>query len=306
MTIFCIIDGNSLGMRAALSITKGKPDLMTKDGIPTGTIVRYFNMLNKILLQLQPTHVAIAWDSDANTFRKELYPEYKANRQKRALPDGIDLNIVYKQFKFIRLLLEKLGIVNINVPTFEGDDICGSLLKLSQADQNFIISGDRDIWSLIDDNTQIVYPKSGFTDFDFIDAKYVEDKYNISVNQFLGLKAICGDASDNIKGYNGCGVKTATKMLNEFGNSDVIAKLKVDDLQGYNKTIKNNLQDWQDRYELIKTLITIRQDVDISYDFDDFEIGLLKWNNIKPLLQDLEMYNFINRIAFGAVYRLKY
>ena len=95
-------------------------------------------------------------------------------------------------------------------------------------------------------------------------------------------------------------------MLNEFGSTDIIAKLKEEDLTNYNKTIKKNLKDWQERYEILKQLVTIKTDLPLPYDFTDFEIGLLKWNEIKPLLQDLEMYNFINRIAFGAVYRLKY
>lgn len=305
MTILLVIDGNSLGMRAAMAIPKSG-DLMTREGIPTGSFVRFFNMFNKILMQIQPTHICVAWDTDSNTFRKQLYPEYKANRHKKKLPDGIDLNIVHKQFKFIRIMLEKLGIKSINIAGYEGDDICGSVVAKSQADMNYIVSGDRDTWSLINDNTQIIYPKSGFTDFNFIDYKYVEDKYSITVEQYIGLKTLQGDTSDNIFGYEGCGPKIAAKMLNEFGSTDIIAKLKEEDLTNYNKTIKKNLKDWQERYEILKQLVTIKTDLPLPYDFTDFEIGLLKWNEIKPLLQDLEMYNFINRIAFGAVYRLKY
>ena len=304
MTTFLIVDGNSVGMRAAMA--GARQPLTTREGIPTATIVFFFNMLNKIMLNIRPTHICIGWDTDSNTFRKKLYPEYKANRHNKPLPEGVDLTTIYKQFKFIRLLLDKLGIKSINIPIFEGDDICGSLARISEADMTYIVSGDRDSWSLVDDDINIIYPKNGFNDFDIIDYDYIEKKYGIDPQQFLSLKALQGDVADNIIGLVGCGTKTATKMINEFGSSDKIATLNAEDLKGYNKTIRNNLQDWKNRYELIKTLVTIKTDVELPYQFDDFLIELLPWQELKPLLFDLEMYNFINRIDYGAVYRLTY
>lgn len=304
MTKFLIIDGNSLGMRAACA--GAKLNLVTKEGIPTSTIVCFFNIFNKILMQIQPTHIACCFDTDSNTFRKKIYPEYKANRHNREVQEGLDLNLVHKQFRFIRKLLKKLGIKTLNVQGYEGDDLCGTLAALSEADETYIASGDKDTWQLVTDNTYVIYPKNGFTDFHIITKSYIEDKLNISWKNFVGLKTLQGDVSDNIIGLKGCGVKTAARMLNEFGSSDKIAKLAVEDLTNYNKIIKNNLADWQYRYKLLKLLVTIRRDVDIPYIYDEFEISLLKWNDIKPILQDLEMYNFINRIGWGAVYRLRW
>lgn len=307
MTKFLIVDGNSLGCRAAFAAPKHSKDLCTKENIPTGTIVRFINMLNKVMCDIvKPTHIVVAWDTDANTFRKQLYPEYKANRQAHKEQNDIDMHIVHKQFKMLRNMLEWLGIKNVNIQGFEGDDICGSFATISKADENYIVTGDKDSFQLVNDNTYIVYPKSGFTDVDIVNEQYINDKFNVSLDNYIGLKTLQGDASDNIHGFTGCGPKTAAKLLDEFGNSDIIARLKEEELSNYNKKIKTGLADWQSRYELLKTLVTIRTDVELPYTFDDCEIDLLKWDELIPYMEQLEMNNFINRIKWGAVYRLHY
>lgn len=304
MTKFLIVDGNSIGCRAAFSGPKGGNDLQTASGIPTGTIVRFFNMLSKVMLQLEPTHIICCWDTDSHTFRRELYPEYKANRHIKE--PIIDMSIVHKQFGLIRKMLDILGIKSANVQGFEGDDIVGSFLKISEADINYICSGDKDSWALVDENTIAIFPKSGFTDVNLITPEYVEEKFLIKKANYVGLKILQGDVSDNVKGLEGCGPKTAAKLLNEFNDIDTIASLKEEDLAQYNKKIRNGFKDWQARFPIIKTLMTIRTDVTLPYTFADCEIDLLNWEDFKEYIKGLEMYNFIQRIEWGAVYRLKY
>ena len=302
-----IVDGNSLGCRAAFAAPKHQKDLCTKENIPTGTLVRFMNMWNKVMCDIvQPTHIVVAWDTDANTFRKQLCAEYKANRQIKKEQNDIDMHIVHKQFKMLRNMLERLGIKNVNIQGFEGDDICGSFATISDADENYIVTGDKDSFQLVNENTYIIYPKSGFTDVDIVDEKYINDKFNVSLENYIGLKTLQGDVSDNIHGLTGCGPKTAAKLLKDFGSSDIIAKLKGEELAHYNKKIRVGLTDWQSRYELLKTLVTIRTDVELPYTFEDCEIDLLKWNDLVPYMEELEMHNFINRIKWGAVYRLHY
>ena len=308
MTKFLIIDGNSLGCRAAFAGARAFPDLKSHENIPTATIVCMMNMLNKVFMTMKPTHIVVCWDTDSNTFRKQLYPEYKANRQNVDNHSAIeiDMKVVYKQFSFIRRMLEILGIKNVNKQGYEGDDLCGSFAHISNADKTYIVSGDQDSWALVTPDINIIYPKSGFNDFNIITEDFIYDKYHITVQQYVDLKTLKGDISDNIPGYSGCGPKTASKMLKEFGSADIIASLKEEDLKNYNKTIKNNLKDWQTRYELIKKLMTIRTDVELPYTYDDCEIDLLDWESLKPLLRDLDMNQLLNRMHWGAVYRMKW
>ena len=304
MTKFMIVDGTNISFRAACVAASIQPQSYSSEGIPTGTLSVFFNIFNKVMMEIQPDYIVCCWDTNTNTFRKKLYPDYKATRHKNDL--DVDIKVANKQFKFIRLLLEKLGIKNINIEEYESDDICGSCVQISQADENYIISGDKDFFQLVNENTFVIFPKSGFTEYIKVTPQYIEDKYNINYINYIDMKILCTDKSDNIIGYKGCGPKIASKMINEFGNSKNIVKLTIDDLYNYNKTIKNNLEDWKNRYELLTKLMTIKKDLEIPYKFEDFEINLLKWLEIKPILEDLQMYRLINLISWGAVYRLKW
>lgn len=179
-------------------------------------------------------------------------------------------------------------------------------MHISKADENYIISGDKDFFQLVNSNTFIVFPKHGFTDYNVITEQYIIDEFNINPINYIDLKILQGDKSDNITGYKGCGPKIASKMINEFGSSEKIFKLTVDKLNNYNKTIKNNLQDWQQRYDLLKVLMTIKTDLEIPYLFEDFKIELLKWLDLKPILEELQMKRLISLIDWGAVYRLRW
>ena len=314
MTKFMIVDATNICFRAAC-VAFASQNLLEKqnlqqnqyliNGIPTATFQVFFNLFNHIMMKIQPTHIVCCFDTNTNTFRKKIYPEYKAQRQKNLI-EGMDIAIIQKQFKFIRKMLDILGIKNINIESYEADDLCGSCLNISQADENYIISGDKDSWQLINDNTVVIFPKNGFTDYIIVDKNYIEDKYDIPYNRYIDLKILQGDKSDNISAYKGVGPKIAAKMINEFKNSDQITKLKIEDLNNYNKTIKNNLYDWQNKYELLKILMTIKTDINLPYTYTDFEINLLKWLDLKPWLEELHMYNLINRISYGAVYRLRW
>lgn len=304
MTKFMIVDATNICFRAAC-VGYSTNNQLYVNNIPTATFQVFFNLFNHIMMQLQPTHIVCCFDTNSNTFRKKLYPEYKAQRHKN-LMESMDLNLVHKQFLFIRKMLDILGIKSINIENYEADDLCGSCKTISQADENYIISGDKDSWQLVDDNTRVIFPKNGFTDYIVVDQQYIEDQYNIQYDKYIDLKILQGDKSDNISAYNGVGPKIASKMINEFHDSSKIAKLKVEDLANYNKKIKNNLQDWQNKYELLKILMTIKTDINIPYKYEDFEINLLKWLELKPWLEELHMYNLINRISYGAVYRLRW
>ena len=304
-----IVDATNICFRAACVACSLEKNIQQNsyliNKIPTGTFHVFFNLFNHIMMKIQPTHIVCCFDTNTNTFRKQLYPEYKAQRHDNLI-EGLDITIVHKQFQFIRKMLNILGIKSINIESYEADDLCGSCMSISEADENYIISGDKDSWQLVNDNTVVIFPKNGFTDYIIVDKQYIEDKYDIQYDKYIDLKILQGDKSDNIPAYKGVGPKIASKMINEFQSSNQIAKLRIEDLNNYNKTIRNNLQDWQNKYELLKTLMTIKTDIILPYKYDDFEINLLKWLDLKPWLEELHMYNLINRISYGAVYRLKW
>lgn len=307
LTKFLIIDGNSLGCRAAFAHNpKSGPDLHTQRGLPTGTIYRFINMFDRILHQIRPTHIVVAWDTDKNTFRKQLDPEYKANRMSKK-KSNIDMDVVYHQFEVIRKILEKLGVKNVNVKGFEGDDICGTYATLSKADDNFIVTGDKDSFQLVNTNTTIVFPKNGFREVSLINEKYIDEHYGLDVCQFIDLKTLQGDKSDNIRGLNGCGEKTALKLLEKYGSAESIVKLNNDDLSAdVNKKVLAGFDEWKSRFDMLMTLVTIRRDVPVEYTYDDCEIDLLNWEAAKPIFEKLELKNILNRISWTAMYAQTY
>ena len=289
---FLIIDGNSLGCRAAFAHNplKGE-DLTSFDGRPTGATYRFFNMLDRILHQIRPTHVVVAWDTNSNTFRKQIYPEYKGTRKQSTA----DNKTAQLQFEDIKNILTLIGINNVNIEGFEGDDIVGSYTELSTADKDFIVTGDKDSFQLVTENAVVIYPLNGFKEIQIINPQYIEKKYNIEVDKFVDFKALMGDDGDNIKGINGCGEKTALKLLEKLGSAKAVAEYKEEKLDGINKKVMGNLEEWANRFEQTMQLVTIRKDVELPYTFEECEINL-QWENAKDYFKQLTLNSFLRKI----------
>ncbi|MFW6242948.1 MAG: 5'-3' exonuclease, partial [bacterium] len=229
---FLIIDGNSIACRAAFAHNpKWGDDLQTSDGKLTGATYRFFTMFDKMLLKLKPTHIVVCWDTGGDTFRNDLDKNYKANREKK----NEDL---YEQFSDIKRILESVGIKNVSIIGYEGDDIVGTYSALSKADHTYVVSGDKDNFQLAKENITIAYPKHGFYDVDYITPEYIEEKYDIDYNQFVDMKALMGDKGDNIPGIDGCGEKTAIKLLKYYGDAKSVAYNKDNiECKGINKRV---------------------------------------------------------------------
>ncbi len=208
-----IIDGKSVFYRGYYAMGA----LSTSDGTPTGGIYGFAAIAMEIVRSLDPTKVVVAWDSKSSTAkRKELYPEYKAGRVK----PGDDF---YAQIPMLRELVLALGWSFVECDAYEADDIIGTLAL--QADEEgewetYIVSSDLDMLQIVDENTRMYRVLKGFSKLEELDVPAVERKYGIKKFQFLDLKALKGDASDNIPGVAGIGEKTAVKLLNEFGTLD--------------------------------------------------------------------------------------
>lgn len=296
-TKFLILDGNSLACRAAFAHNPHfGPDLHTSYGKPTGATLRFLNMFDRILHQLKPTHILVAWDVSRETFRNALDENYKANREPRT---GDDLKIFFQDIKHI---LTEIGCKNVGVLGYEGDDIVGTYSALSKADKTFIVSGDRDSFQLVNDKTSVVFPKNGFKEVEIITPQYILDTYGISVEKFVDLKALMGDGGDNISGIDGCGEKTAVKLLQHYGSADAVAN-NVDniDLKGINKTVIAGIKEWAPRSYTVKQLVTIRKDVEVPYTFEQCKVNL-KWENAREIFKELELNSLIRKINGAEFY----
>lgn len=297
-TKFLIIDGNSLACRAAFAHNPHfGPDLHTSYGKPTGATLRFMNMFDRLLHQLKPTHILVAWDVSRETFRNALDENYKANRESRTVGD--ELKIFFQDIKDI---LTKIGCKNVGVLGYEGDDIVGTYAALSKATKTFIVSGDRDSFQLVDNRTSIVYPKNGFKEVEIITPQYILEHYDIDVSKFTDLKALMGDGGDNISGISGCGEKTAIKLLKHYGSAEAVADNADNiDLKGINKTVQTGIKEWAPRSEVVRQLVTIRRDVDVPYTFDDCKLDL-KWEKVRETFRELEFNYLIKKLNGGEFY----
>ncbi len=225
-----LIDGKSVFYRGYYAMGP----LSLADGTPTGGIYGFAAIAMEIVKKLNPTKVIVAWDSKTSVSRRRaIYPEYKAGRVK----PGDDF---YAQIPLLKELISDLGWDFIEVDDYEADDIIGTLSR--QADktldkngkceyETYIISSDLDMLQIVDENTHMWRILKGFSNIEQINVSEVEEKYGIKKLQFLDLKALKGDSSDNIPGVPGIGEKTAAKLLNEYGNLDNIYK-NIDQITG--------------------------------------------------------------------------
>jgi DNA polymerase-1 len=247
-----LIDGNSLAYRAFFALPES---IATSTGIPTNAIFGFASMLVKILTDYHPRALVVVWDG-GYTGRKELYPEYKAQRSSR--PD-----LLKEQWPNFEPLVEAFGYTNLRVEGYEADDVIASLATMAEADGNgtipvMVVTGDRDAYQLVDGNTRIMSTSRGVTDTKIYDAQAVIDRYGIPpqlVPDFIGLK---GDTSDNIPGVPGIGDKTASDLLQRFGSlENVLAS--VDEISGAKR--KQNLTEHADDARISKQLATAKRDI---------------------------------------------
>lgn len=289
-TRFLIVDGNSLGCRAAFV----PPILKNSKGRETGGTYRFFAMLNSVLKQVRPTHVLVAFDIARENFRTEIDPNYKANREVRSSDDSL-----YYQFEDIKTILTKIGVKHIGIYGFEADDVIGTYAANSAADQNFILTGDKDAFQLINDNTFVLFPLTGASNIHKYDKEEFTKKYDIDVSQFIDMKALMGDDGDNVKGIEKCGQKTAAKWLKAYGDLESIIK-HADEIKG---KIGENLRAWIPDADKTKQLVTIARDVPVPYDFKECEIDI-QWENSLPVFKELECFSLIKQISGGKFYNV--
>ncbi len=209
-TLF-LLDGMALAYRAHYAFISS--NLRNSEGIPTGPVLGFANTLEKLLDKEQPTHIAVAWDTHAPTFRHEMDETYKANRpsQPEELKAGIPL---------IKEMLDYYGIQNIQQDGYEADDLIGTMAARANAEDVdvFMVTPDKDFMQLVHDHIKMYKPDNRNGGFNIIDREGVKDYFGVYPEKVIDVLAILGDTSDNIPGVKGIGKKGAPKLINKYGN----------------------------------------------------------------------------------------
>ena len=257
------------------------PSLTSPTGEPTGAVTGFANIILKLLREYTPDFVAVALDTPVKTFRAEMYPDYKATRDK--IPDELGA-----QIPLLKEFCEVLGLKTVAVEGFEADDIIGTLSN--QAQENFsvnIVTGDRDSLQLINPATKVLLTKN--TKVEVYDAEKFVAEYGFEPAKLVDFKGLSGDASDNIPGVKGIGAKTATKLLQEFGDLENILS-NIENISA--KKVRENLQNSIDIARLSKKLAQIDCKVPaVAFDAESFAL--------KPDLKAADA--FCNRLALNVV-----
>ena len=258
-----LIDGSSVAFRALFALYNQIDRFKNANGLHTNAVYGFNLMLSHLLERIQPTHVLVAFDAGKTTFRTEMYADYKGGRAKT--PDEFR-----EQFPFIREQLDHLGIRHYELPQYEADDIIGTLDKIAETSSVpfdvTIVSGDKDLIQLTDDNTVVEISKKGVAEFEEFTPAYLKEKMGLTPEQFIDLKALMGDKSDNIPGVTKIGEKTGIKLLLEYGSLDGIYE-HIDEMKA--SKMKENLINDKEQAYLSKTLATIDTNAPIEIGLDD-------------------------------------
>ena len=278
-----IIDGNSLANRAFYAL----PFLSNHEGQPTGAVFGFANILIKIISELKPNKIAVAFDHSRKTFRNEIYSQYKA--QRKETPKEL-----VSQFPLIKKMLKAMGICTLEVEGIEADDIIGTLSKQLNGEK-YLLSGDRDLLQLISDNTFVWLTKKGVSVVEKVDRKRLKELYGLLPEQIVDLKALMGDSSDNIPGVSGVGEKTALGLLEQFGDLEKVYK-NLDQIKG---KLKEKLENDKDCAFLSQKLATIKCDCHFDYSMSELDFSLPFSKDCYNLFQNWDFSSLLRAELFG-------
>ena len=285
-----LIDGHSILNRAFY----GVPDLTNSEGLHTNAIYGFLNIMFKILEEEKPEYLTVAFDVHAPTFRHEMYADYKGTRKPM-------MEELRQQVPVMKEVLKAMGVKIIEQAGLEADDLLGTLSKRceSQGMDVSIISGDRDLLQLATEKVKIRIPKTkqGKTEVEDYYAADVKARYEVTPKEFIDLKALMGDTSDNIPGVPSVGEKTATKIITEYGSIEN-AFAHVEEIKP--PRASKALQEHYDLAKLSKVLATINVDADFEYELEQAKLGDLYTEEAYVLFQRLQFKNLLSRFEVSA------
>ena len=296
MSRLLVVDGNSIMNRAFYGIM-GSKMLMTKDGTYTNAVYGFLAIIFKVIEDLKPEYMAVAFDLKEPTARHKMYEGYKANRH--GMPDELAA-----QMPIIKDVLRAMNITIIEKEGYEADDVLGTLAKRGEKDgiDVTILSGDRDTFQLATDKVTIRIPrtKAGKTEEDDFDRNKVLETYGVEPKQLIEVKGLMGDTSDNIPGVPGVGEKTALNLIKEYKSIENLYKcLDEGTATSVKGKMKEKIAENKELAELSRFLGTINVEVPIDESVEDLKIK--EWNNeeVLAIFKELNFNRFIDRFSLG-------
>ena len=253
-----IIDGKSVFYRGYYAM----PNLSTQDGTPTGGVYGFAIMALEVIKRLKPDYVCVAWDKSKTNIRsrRAIYPQYKANR-KPPPPD------FYEQVPILHNLLDSLGWPLYEADDYEADDLMGAFAKQAgqQGVESYLITSDLDVLQLVNEHTHIYTLKKGLSNIELFNMAHFEEKYGVGPHQWADVKALKGDASDNIPGVAGVGEKTALQLISQYQTLDSVYQ-HLDELK---PAVRTKLEAGKDMAYMSQKLVTLMVDAPLQINLDD-------------------------------------
>lgn len=288
-----LIDGNSVAFRAFYALYRQLDRFTSPDGLHTNAIFTFKNMLDAIMKQTDPSNVLVAFDAGKVTFRTKMYQDYKGGRQKT--PSELS-----EQLPVIREMLKDLGIKSYELKNYEADDIIGTLSKMGEEAGYTvdIVTGDRDLTQLASDKTTVLITKNGVGDTEAYTPEHMKEVNGVIPTEFIDMKALMGDNSDNYPGVTKVGPKTASRLIQKYGSVEKLYE-HVDEMK--KSKLKENLINDKDKAFLAKKLATIDRDSPVEVTLADTKLEEPNIEDLRNLYERLGFKKFLAELGVSGV-----
>ncbi|MCX8723165.1 DNA polymerase I [Lactobacillus sp. B4005] len=284
-----LIDGNSVAFRAFYALYRQLENFRNPEGLHTNAIYTFKNMLDVVLNNVQPDHVLVAFDAGKTTFRNKMYSDYKGGRQKT--PGELS-----EQLPYVQELLHDLGISTYELENYEADDIIGTFAKIGEKNgfDVTVVTGDKDLTQLASEHTTVMVTKSGVMNLESYTPEHMKEVNGVTPTEFIDMKALMGDNSDNYPGVTKVGPKKASQLIQEYGSVENLYD-HIDDMKA--SKLKENLLNDKDKALLGKKLATINCDTPVTIGIDDIKRRPVDYQKLRRFYEKMNFRKFLSELA---------
>ncbi|MCT6853387.1 MAG: DNA polymerase I [Lactobacillus panisapium] len=284
-----LIDGNSVAFRAFYALYRQLENFRNPEGLHTNAIYTFKNMLDVVLNNVQPDHVLVAFDAGKTTFRNKMYADYKGGRQKT--PGELS-----EQLPYVQELLHDLGISTYELENYEADDIIGTFAKIGEKNgfDVTVVTGDKDLTQLASEHTTVMVTKSGVMNLESYTPEHMKEVNGVTPTEFIDMKALMGDNSDNYPGVTKVGPKKASQLIQEYGSVENLYD-HIDDMKA--SKLKENLLNDKDKALLGKKLATINCDTPVTIGIDDIKRRPVDYQKLRHFYEKMNFRKFLSELT---------